>query len=304
MDFIKYKNIKRLKDNFLAGFKKGDIIVIEEKIDGANFSIRYDKDTDSVAAFSSKQQLSAGEFGLRGAYLWSQRLSVDKVKWVLGDRYIAYGEWLIPHTLEYPKDKYREVYFFDVYDIEKGVYLGVKEAKAMIDRLGLKFVPIFYVGEFISWEHIYSFLGKTMLGGESGEGIVVKNISRLDAPEDAKPYFVKIVCDQFCEVHKTKKHDTTGINKRIEMQNIVSSVVTEARVAKLINKMIDEGVLPENYGEPEMAIINKRIVGDVYKDCLKEEPDVVNSVGKLFGAIASTVAKEHVQNIVLNKKED
>lgn len=38
----KYMDIERLKPAFVDGFDVGDEIVIQEKIDGANFSIRYD----------------------------------------------------------------------------------------------------------------------------------------------------------------------------------------------------------------------------------------------------------------------
>lgn len=40
------------------GFEKGDIVSITEKIDGSNSSIKYDPETDSLIAFSRKQELS------------------------------------------------------------------------------------------------------------------------------------------------------------------------------------------------------------------------------------------------------
>ena len=44
----KYMNISRLKTKDLPGFRVGDYIVVQEKIDGANFSIRYSPDGRSI----------------------------------------------------------------------------------------------------------------------------------------------------------------------------------------------------------------------------------------------------------------
>lgn len=52
-----YLDIERLKPNYLDAFSEGDEIVIQEKIDGANFSIRYDAESDSIKAFSRRKEL-------------------------------------------------------------------------------------------------------------------------------------------------------------------------------------------------------------------------------------------------------
>lgn len=41
----------------IGGFSVGDHIVIQEKVDGANASIRYDRETGKLAVFSRNQQL-------------------------------------------------------------------------------------------------------------------------------------------------------------------------------------------------------------------------------------------------------
>ena len=72
MEQKKYMDIERLKDKYVDGFQPGDNIVVQEKIDGANFSIKYDEETDSVIAFSRKRTLELGN-NLRGA--WNGRRS-------------------------------------------------------------------------------------------------------------------------------------------------------------------------------------------------------------------------------------
>ena len=42
----KFMDIERLKESMIDGFQKGDHIVVQEKIDGANASICYDAQED------------------------------------------------------------------------------------------------------------------------------------------------------------------------------------------------------------------------------------------------------------------
>lgn len=74
MEQKKYMDIERLKDKYVDGFQPGDYVVVQEKIDGANFSIRYDSESGVVKAFSRKKILDLGD-NLRGAWGWSQRLN-------------------------------------------------------------------------------------------------------------------------------------------------------------------------------------------------------------------------------------
>ena len=100
------------------------------------------------------------------------------IKNVLGFSLILFGEWLVSHTVIYPDDKYKNAYFYDVYDVEEQKYLSQDKVENIIHRLGLIYVPVFYKGEFQSWDHLKQFVGRTDLGGEYGEGIVVKNMTR------------------------------------------------------------------------------------------------------------------------------
>lgn len=82
----KYMDIERLKDKYVDGFQPGDYVVVQEKIDGANFSIRYDSESGVVKAFSRKKILDLGD-NLRGAWGWSQRLNEnlpETIEWFGG----------------------------------------------------------------------------------------------------------------------------------------------------------------------------------------------------------------------------
>ena len=299
MKHKKFMDISRIKENYANGFNKGDYIVIQEKLDGSNCAIRYDSVTDTIIAQSRKQILNINN-NLRGFYEWSQALDKELVKSVLGNNLIAFSEWLVSHTINYPDDKYNHAYFYDIYDTEKELYLPQDKVKEIIDLLGLSYVPVFYEGEFISWEHCQSFVGRTNLGGEYGEGIVCKNQTRLNDPNTRLPFYIKIVGDKFQET-KGQKHvkvvDPEKLKSMEENKALAETIVTEARVVKLLNKFVDEGILPENWGAKEMPIVAKNLTKAVYDDCVKEEPDTVKQISN-FGKVANGIAMQIARNIM------
>lgn len=185
-----YLDIERLKPNYLDAFSEGDEIVIQEKIDGANFSIRYDAESDSIKAFSRRKELNEANT-LRGAWNWSQALDTELVKTVLGNSLILFMEWLVPHTVKYPDDKYHKAYCYDVYDTSIQQYLKQTETEKIVRELNLTFVPVFYKGRFTNWNDVKTYIGKTQMGGEYGEGIVIKNQTTLNNPNTRLPFYVK-----------------------------------------------------------------------------------------------------------------
>lgn len=297
MEHKKFMDIQRIKPEYADGFTVGDCIVIQEKIDGANSAIRYDSETDSIVAQSRKNILSVGN-NLRGFYEWSQTLDKALAKSILGDNLVLYMEWLVPHTLKYPEERYNHAYCYDVYDTNTSKYLPQSEVEKIVQKLNLTYVPTFYAGEFISWEHCMSFVGRTDLGGEHGEGIVIKNQTMLNNPNTRQPFYIKIVGEKFQEAHTHKEPkivDPATMKKREEIQKLAETIVTEARVRKLLDKFVDEGILPEDWSLNEMPIIAKNLTKAVYEDCIKEEPDTVNQIdnfGKVANGIAMKLAKE------------
>lgn len=186
-----------------------------------------------------------------------------------------------------------------MYDTNTEKYLPQSTVQAIVNKLNLTYVPTFYEGEFISWEHCISFVGKTELGGEQGEGCVIKNQTMLNNPNTRQPFYIKIVAEKFQETHTHKEAkvvDPMTIKKREETQKLAETIVTEARVRKLLNKFVDEGVLPENWSLEEMSIIAKNLTKAVYEDCIKEEPEAVNQIDK-FGKVANGIAMKLARNI-------
>lgn len=302
MTHKRYMDIEHIREGNCLGFNIGDHIIIQEKIDGANAAVRYDSETDTIVAQSRNNMLDS-ENDLRGFWEWTQTLDKELIKSVLGENLIAFCEWLVPHTVKYPEDKYSHAYFYDVFDREKGKYLDQSAAKEIIGKLGFTYVPVFYEGEFVSWTHCKDFVGKTAMGGEYGEGVVVKNQTRLNDPNTRLPFYIKIVGSEFAETaghRRVKEFDPNKVKAVNENKALAETIVTEARVTKLLNKLVDEGILPENWGLSEMPIIAKNLTKAVYEDCRKEEPETVDKIEN-FGRESNRIALKIVKSIIMKK---
>lgn len=297
----KYLDIERLKEKYMSAFNKGEHIVIQEKLDGANSAICYDAETGSLVAFSRRQRLTEDN-NLQGFYVYV--LTLDPVKWAdvtSNGRYIVFGEWLVKHTIKYPDTLMRQFYVFDVWDTEVEQYVPWFLTHQIAQALGLKTVPIFYDGEFTSWEDLYTFVGRTEMQAEpTGEGIVIKSQDRLDNKFSGTPAYVKIVAKEFSEVHQSKPQkeiDPAKIAAKQAAEALALTIVTERRIIKGLEKFIEDAIIPTDWDEHDMPTIARNLPRAIYNDCLKEEPEVVSQI-KNFGKICGTLTMKHVRNIL------
>lgn len=231
---------------------------------------------------------------LQGFYFWCR----DHYTQVLAkyEGLDIYGEWLVPHHCIYPADKYGD---FVVYDVMKdGEYWNQSLVRELAKECGFSYAPVLYDGEFKSWAHLISFVGRTEMGGEKGEGIVVKNQNTLNSK--AEPFYIKIVSEEFQETAKRreiKTIDTKSVVKREREMMLSESIVTEARVRKVILKMVDNNELSPNWGSFDAVEVAKAVKSNVYRDCLKENPDIVAEIGNGFGKYCSTLVTNIVKDL-------
>ena len=116
-------------------------------------------------------------------------------------------------------------------------------------------------------------------------------------------FYVKIVGEKFQETKGNKEIKVIDPEKMKSIEDnkaLCATIVTEARVRKLIHKMVDEQILPEDWTEKQMGIIAKNISRMVYDDCLKEEPEIVKMIEN-FGKVANQVSMAIARNIVNNQ---
>lgn len=74
-----------------------------------------------------------------------------------------------------------------------------------------------------------------------------------------------------------------------ENKTLAETIVTEAKVTKLLNKFVNEGILPEDWGAKEMPIVAKNLTRAVYEDYVKEDTGTVNQISN-FGKVANGIA--------------
>ena len=291
-----------------GAFEVGDIISITTKIDGANSSISWDETTGKLEVFSRTNLLDSPG-ALRGFYDYIKTEVEPKTDWSKYDGYVFFGEWCVGHSIKsYNKDWFNKWRIYDIWSKTTGCYLSQLTVKDICREIGIEYIEELYYGPFISWDHCRSFIGKSTAYGPEQEGIVVKNQSKLGL-DTRDSVYIKIVDEKFKEHmankgHKQKEVDPEKQAALAKATELVESVVTEARVRKMICKLMDEGQLPSEIQPKDMGSVMKLLPKLIYDDVLKEEKEtfdaasaLVESVGKL---ISSTTAK-HARNIVVGK---
>lgn len=294
----KYHSIVRLGHKSTHDvLKEGDKIIVQEKIDGANASFR--KDGDIIRAFSRNKELNE-ENNLGGFYQWVQEnIDIDQ----LVEEGIYFGEWTNPHKVKYPEYQ-KKFFLFDIFDTETSRYIDFKLVKNQSELLNVNLVPVFYEGEYKSFEHLEQFIGQTFLGGQlgdkkTGEGVVVKNIDYRD--RFGEQLFVKLVAPEFREVQK-QKAPKNPIRVETEEQKFIKTVITEARVEKILYKLVDEGKLDPRFGIEDMGNVLKIGSGLILDDVLNEESDLlpedyeIKDVKKSLGKYFPQVVKQVINN--------
>lgn len=300
MERKSFMDIQRLKEGFADDFRPGDEIVIQEKFDGSNASFRYDVETGKLVAFSRRQTLNPLDNTLSGFYNYIQSLNADEFKDY--PDYVVFGEWSgARNAIIYYPECTKKWYVFDIYDVNEQVYLQQSEVKKFAEEHGLDYINTYYVGPFISWDHVMSFMG-TSAYGDIQEGIIVKNQTKLNDPNTRLPFVVKIVGEKFHEIKKTnhakKVVDPKKLQERAAAQELTESIVTRRRVEKELYKMRDDGIIPADWCEKDMKTVARELPSRIYQDCIKEEPETVTEIGQFFGKFCSSTAMKYARNIL------
>ena len=282
-----------------TGFEVGDFIQISEKADGSNASFRYDEETGKLIAFSRKQEL-AFDKTLNGFYTFVQSLNASEYADV--PNFTVFGEWLIKNAITYFPESYKKWYVYDIYDNEKQEYMPQSFVKEFCEKHNLIYIHVLYEGEFISWEHCKTFCNSPAYGDKQ-EGIVVKNQTKLNSPDSRVPFVLKIVNDSFSEVkkdnHIRKMEDPQKLQEKEVAMSIMESIVTKRRVEKELYKMRDEGILPNEWCDKDMAIVARTLPKRIYADCMKEESEEMAKAGEYAGKFGGQLAMKYAREIIL-----
>lgn len=288
----KFYDIPYLQARYLDTFQSNEIVWIEEKLDGTNVSCEVDEH-GNYRCYGRRYEL--GEwYTNRGAYQKLLELE-NKIREVVGDKYVVYFEYLVEHHIKYSEDKMNKIYIIGAREKNHGAYLTPDKVYELADKLDVDKPECLYHGPFKDWSIAESLVGKTVLGAKSGEGVIVK---AYDINRGIK--MVKIVADEFREV---MKHDPAKAQEKMESElakrEKAKEIVTDARIRKQLLNMVDEGIIPSLNGlsKEEKTTAIKNIGRRVYDDCIKEESDFVIEFGKDFGKYSFLLSKQFIENL-------
>lgn len=295
---------KAIRPKNTGAFEVGDIIQITTKIDGANASIAWDETTGKLEIFSRTNLLDQPG-ALRGFYDYIKTEVEPKLDMSKHPDIVVFGEWLVSHSVSYNKEAYGKWYVYDIWNKKFGGYMAQSVVSGFCREYRLNYVEELYYGPFISWEHCRSFLGKSTAYGPEQEGIVIKNQTKLEKDDNKNPIYIKIVDEKFKEHISPKSHRlkaTADPEKQKELEQstkLMETIVTEARMKKVLLKLIDEGVLQSELTPKDIGSAIKHISKRVFEDVLKEEPETMSAAGQSAGKICNNIVIKFVKALVL-----
>ena len=288
-----------IKASNALGFEVGDIIQITEKWDGSNASIGYDAESGSLVAFSRKQTLTLNNT-LNG--FWDYTQGLDKSGFEANPTYRVFGEWGNKNKILYNADNYKKWYVYDIFDTATEKWLPQDLVKKFCDDYNFIYIHVLYEGPFISWEHCRSFMNSPAYGDRQ-EGVVVKNQTKLNDSNTRQPFYLKIVNEDFKETKAPKVIDPEQEAKKAYAYSLAESIVTKNRIEKMIYKLRDEQLIPEQLAPEDMGKLAKILPKRIYEDCVKEEPEViakVNDTGVNFSKVCGSLVMKIAREIICN----
>lgn len=257
-----YPKVYNLGHRALTALFDGPVI-IEEKVDGSQFSFgRFDGEL-KLRSHGRELYEPAIDAMFRGA--------VDAVKELdLHDGWTYRGEVLArPHhnILAYDRVPKGNVILFDINTAEE-TYLPYDRVYAEAERIGLEVVPLLGggVSPRFDADYLLSLLATTsILGGQTVEGIVVKNYTQFGV--DGKVVMGKFVSESFKEVKGgewRKANPTT--NDQVEA--IIERYKTPARWHKAVQHLHENGGIEES--TRDIGPLLKEVHDDLEAECADE----------------------------------
>jgi len=259
-DIPKYQHVSRLTNDETEGLLDGDVIV-QTKIDGANLTVAWTKEKGSIIASRNNAKSVGGEpkNGFKGAVEYC--LGHTGLM-ILSKQYILRGEWLVRHSMNYPKEYMQHFYVFDVQRYKDHSYVHPDEYIPLLEKYDIKYIPVLAKLSNPTMDELVKLSeGPDEFGAEQKEGIVIKRYDYIN--KYGRVQWGKIVHEDFQVKNKLafRPKNTDDITIKF-----ASETVTQHLVLKVIAKIKAE--------DPNNDITIKRmpqIMGLVWYDVFTEE---------------------------------
>ena len=237
-------------------------VVIEEKVDGSQFSFGVTVDDEVMCRSRGKDQYPDTD------KMFEQAIqTVLNLKGMLHPGWVYRSEYLSKpkhNTLAYDRVPEKNIVIFDI-DTGDQSYLHPISKRVECDRIGLECVPYKFVGNDFGGDmaRMLDMLEDTsFLGGQKVEGLVIKAYDHYD--RSGKVLMCKYVSEAFKEIHvKDWKLRNKGGKDVIE--SIVMGLRTTARWDKGLQHIKEAGQLKDEVCD--IGPLIKEIQTDVLEEC-------------------------------------
>lgn len=245
-----------------------DRVVIEEKVDGSQFSFGVFGGELRCKSKGKDQHPDAPDKMFLAAIA-----SVRERAHLLVDGWTYRGEYLMKpshNTLSYDRIPAGHVVLFDVNPAQHQ-FLQPDARDEEAKRIGLESIPVYFHGVIETLNDLEPYIKRTSyLGGPQVEGVVVKNYHRYG--QDGHPLFGKHVREDFKEQHKEKWGESnpgqadilTALGKRYQ---------APTRWQKAIQRLRDNGELAN---EPkDIGLLLREVQRDLNEEIRAEVADAL-----------------------------
>lgn len=265
-----YPSIYQIGHRMISDIFKSEVL-IEEKVDGSQFSFRVDSDGVLFCRSKGKQLLIDAPEKMFGQAVEVVKSLDLQAGWIYRGEYLQKPKH---NTLAYSRIPTDHIILFD---INTGLeeYMPYDKKAEEAARIGLEIVPIMYYGVVENFEMFQSFLDReSVLGGCKVEGVVVKNYNLFT--QEKKVSMGKYVSESFKEVHQKDWKERNPTGKDL-VEILIEEYGTEARWQKAVQHLAESGVLD---GSPkDIGFLMREIPLDILKEC---EEDIKNKLFKHF----------------------
>lgn len=246
-------------------------VVIEEKIDGSQFSM---SSTNGVLSCRSKGQqivVDAPEKLFAAGVETAKSLDLHD-GWTYRCEYLSKPKH---NTLAYSRVPAEHLIVFDVMTAPE-VYLSVPEKQSEAQRIGLECVPCFAYPQIELENGMTASLAETLLqhdsilGGCKIEGFVVKNYNVITL--EKKIAIAKYVSEAFKEKHQ-HQWKVSNPSSGDFITSLTASLKTEARWSKAVQHLRDDGKLVN--APQDIPVLIREVQADVAKDEKEEIKDAL-----------------------------
>jgi len=263
MSFMRYPKIRALGHEDIADIFSvpTEEIVLEEKIDGANFRLGF-REGEPIFGSRNRELLSEEQNkqfsnGIKYLYDHLSKYNPKDLKRFTG--YIFYMEYCIPHSIQYNWADMPLFLGFDVYNIKEELFLPPHEKNPLFKSLGIETVPeisVLKVNDLKNFVFDDASIPRSKYYSGPAEGIVFKNY-------DHRPQmFGKLVHSRFKELNK-KVFGGSAKHVKTDDERLVAKYCTNARIDKNIYKLLDED---HKLGMELMKYLPRRVTKDIYEE--------------------------------------